>query len=69
MSKKIVSHLSGADKPPGARQPMLPAFLGQQIDAVLWLEEISTDPLVRSFAGIVRRRLEAQIPIAGEAGR
>lgn len=65
MSARIVTRLAGADKPSGIQQHRLPAFFSQQLDAVLWLEENTHDPLVRSFAGIARRRLEALIPPSG----
>lgn len=60
MPKHIVTLRLTKNNPP--RQPMLPAFLSQQVDACLWLEENTQDQLVRSFAGIARRRLEALIP-------
>lgn len=60
MPKSIVSLRLTKNNPP--RQPMLPAFLGQQIDACLWLSETAADPVVVSFARIALRRLEALIP-------
>lgn len=67
MSGRIVTHLAGADKPPGSRQPMLTAFLSQQVDACLWLSETAADPVVKSFARIALRRLEALIPTSEPA--
>jgi len=60
MLNSIVSLRLTKNKP--SQQPRLPLFLSQQIDAVLWLEENTQDQLVKSFAGIARRRLEALIP-------
>ena len=65
MPKHIVTPCLTKNNP--LRQPKLPAFLSRQIDAVLWLEENTQDQLVKSFAGIARRRLEAMIPTAESA--
>lgn len=62
MPENIVARLMGADKPFPARQPMLPAFLSQQVDACLWLSETATDPIIRSFARVALQRLESLIP-------
>lgn len=63
MSDKIVTQqMLGNKKLTMTRQPLLSAFLSQQVDACLWLTENTTDPIVAAFARIALRRLEAQIP-------
>lgn len=62
MPKRIIAYRGAVGNTGAARQNALPAFLHQQIDALLFLEEVATEPIVKSFAGIARRKLEAQIP-------
>ena len=62
MPKRIIAYRGAVGNKGAMQQNALPAFLNQQIDALIWLEEVATEPIVKSFAGIARRRLEAQIP-------
>lgn len=68
MSDKIVAQQMLVNKKltTMTRQPLLSAFLSQQVDACLWLTENTTDPIVATFARVALRRLEAQILASGE---
>lgn len=59
-----ITRFSGRNKPQ-AHQAALPLNLRRAVDMAVWLEENSQafDPLLVSLARVVRRRLEAQIPL------
>ena len=57
-----IARFPGRDKP-HAHQGALPLNLSQALDVVVWLEENTFDPLLVSLARVVRRRLEAHIPL------